>query len=397
MGAAFLLAWVYYFTRRALFCRFQPDEMMNIYYYWIRSPWALFHALVDFPSTFYRPLGGAYYRLLFHFFGLNPLPYHIAISSFMVVNTFLAWRIARLVCNSSLTAYITALIYCYHKETALAYYMGSYVYDVLCCTFWLAALSVYVSGRHQGRRLSRTRLTCFLLLYVCALDAKEMAVTLPVILLAYEWIFHAPPSLSRVALSRWIRTSTTLALAAALITAVYIHGKLTGPDSLIGLPAYQPVFTSLRYFESTCRFAATFLYLRGALSPAIVVLIAAAMLYFALHTRKRELLLALVIIVIGPLPIVFIDRGGPELLIPYFGWALSAAVALRSIVSQVAHRADSFRVPGKWVEPALLTLALLLFARLTRTQTRSIASSIEHTGTRTSYPINQVRAVQPAI
>ena len=104
LGAVFVAGWMYHFTSSLLHSKFAADEMMNIYQYWSHGPWSLMRALVLFPSRYYRPMGGVYYSTLFHFSGLNPLPFHIAISTLMVVNTLLVWRIVRLLCGSALIA-----------------------------------------------------------------------------------------------------------------------------------------------------------------------------------------------------------------------------------------------------------------------------------------------------
>ena len=57
---------------------------------------------------------------------------------------------------------------------------------MLCGFFYLAALTYYVHLREQGICLRPVQLLIFLLLFVLALDSKEMAVTLPVIVLIYE-------------------------------------------------------------------------------------------------------------------------------------------------------------------------------------------------------------------
>ena len=86
-GAAVILAYQLFFVLRGLSAHFAADDMMNIYYFWGKGPWRLIQNLVLFCSTYQRPMGGVFYSLLYRFFGLNPLPYHVAITCLILVNT----------------------------------------------------------------------------------------------------------------------------------------------------------------------------------------------------------------------------------------------------------------------------------------------------------------------
>ncbi len=68
-------------------------------------------------------------------------------------------------------------------------FLPAFVFDVLCFTFYFAAFTYYLSFRTRGLPLTPMRIVVFLLLYVGALDSKEMAVTLPVMVLLYELIW----------------------------------------------------------------------------------------------------------------------------------------------------------------------------------------------------------------
>ncbi len=397
-AGAFILAWICYFTGRAIYGHFASDEMMNIYYYWSRSTLKLLKGLVVFPSTYYRPMGGVYYSVLFHWFQLNPLPYHIVISSLMALNAWLVWRIARVLSGSALVAGLAALVYCYHADMALAYFAGSLIYDVLCATFWLAALSVYVSGRKGGRQLTWKRITAFLILYICALDAKEMAVTLPVVILVYELAFHWPGAFSAPGWREWVRKTGPVVLIAALMAALYIYGKMTGPDSLSTIGPYKGTYSLHRYVESTRRFTETILYLPDFFTPWRLGILAFCMLYGAIRTRRKDLLVAFAVIVVGPLPITFIPgRGGANLLIPFMGWALFAASAAVGLVRLIAREPAFRRAPRKWVEAALVVILVLLFARMTAIRTADNMPGLLEVGRKTWYAIAQVRTLQPTV
>src|SRR5205807_4754242 len=96
------------------------------------------------------------------------------------------FRLARLLSGSRAVAFLATLAMSYHQELANLVFTGSFIYDVLCGFFYFAALTYYVRIREKGAALRPGQLVIFLVLYVCALNSKEMAVSLPVIVFIYE-------------------------------------------------------------------------------------------------------------------------------------------------------------------------------------------------------------------
>ena len=380
----FVAVWFVAFTWRALFAHFNPDDVMNIYYPWSRGPWKLAVALVRFPSAYYRPMGSLFYAVLYHFFGLNPLPYHAAQLVLLLLNMVLAWRVARLLTGSDLVAGFTALFTCYHPMMLWLDYYCSFVYDVLCFTFFFAALNVYLTARQSGQSLTLRRLLAFLLLYVGALDSKEMAVTLPVMVLAYE-------------LLRWGRKARLApALIAAAMTAAYIYGKTRGPDALIRIPAYRPVFTWHRFLESNAWYLGDFFCCPGFFSSGPVLLIWAVLLVVVLRVRKPHLMWAWVFVVATPLPIAFLTlRGEAVLCIPLFGWALMAASLIVTAAEWIA-RDTVFRGRAPvFIRTAVFVVVLGLAANFMIRESRYLSPAVPRYEGTVGYSIQQVETLQP--
>jgi hypothetical protein len=84
---------------------------------------------------------------------------------------------------------------------------------VLCNLFYLVALAWYICIRERDRSLNLLQFAGCFALYICALDSKEMAVTMPVIVLVYELLkyCHQP---ERQAFVRWIWHDASFALVA---------------------------------------------------------------------------------------------------------------------------------------------------------------------------------------
>jgi hypothetical protein len=386
---ALILACLLRFAAPGLEAGFNADDPMNIHYYWSRGAGRLLLNLPSFFTTYQRPLGGVYFSVLYQFFGLDPLPYHAVLLALLVVNTFLAYRFGLLLSGSELTGGLTALGVAYHARMAHLVYLPAFVFDVLCFTFYFLALTYYISRRRGGARLTRKQTAVFLLLYVCALDSKEMAITMPAIVLAYEAIRHPPDRLSFAAASRWLRGEALPAGIAGAMTLAYIFGKTFGRESLVGMPAYHPVFTWSRYLESTTRFVNTILYAQW-WTPAAVAALAAILLGAALLSGRKHLLLMWVFIWVAPLPITFVPgRGEACLYIPLAGWALTAATFFVSLCRALAGSRT-------WMA-ALVTLGIWLWYEGTALADRHVPPGIRKPGQLTWSVIQQVRALQPSV
>jgi hypothetical protein len=396
-GALIVLGYFLFFVWHGLSHHFAEDDMMNIHYYWSRGPWALLRGLVLFFTTYNRPIGGVFYFTLFHFFGLNPLPYHIAITCLLLLNVWLMFRFAGRLSGSPLLAGLCALAVAYHAQLAWLVYLPSFIYDVLCFTFYLLAFNYYLAIRGRGVLLSRRQVAVFLLLSIAALEAKEMAVTLPVMVLLYEWIWHRPSSRA------WLKREAVPALLLGGLTGVYILGKTLGPDSLTAIGAYTPEFSVSRYFESTSRFLNTLFYqpLNGAgffQARWAVLLLAALLGLLAWRIRDKHFRFACLWILIVPLPITFVPgRGGGCLYLPLAGWAMVAATLFLALCGLVLKAPLLRRLPAQASLAALVLAGVALFWVNTIRQNPEIMPSMEGVGRLTWVLIQDFRTMQPHV
>src|SRR5438876_8273164 len=250
-----LIVYFLHFALPALRGGFREDEMMNIGICWCAGAlksllanivfWKSFLcpgcALYDLPLYLYRPGGALYYLPLYHFFDLDPLPYRIVQIGILVASIPLVYYLSRRLASSRSIAFVAVLALCYHPRLAGLVFVGAFIYDVLCGFFYFAALAYYLHIRERGASLRPVQLVGFLALYVMALNCKEMAVTLPVIVLIYEFL-KSPNWTDWKAFLRWIRTSAATSLIAALLTIFYVYGKIHGSGSLASLDPYTPKY-----------------------------------------------------------------------------------------------------------------------------------------------------------
>jgi hypothetical protein len=334
-----IVAYFLHFALPSLAGGFNEDEMTNMYVYWFSGAFKSLWANICFWTASGRPGGALYYLPLHHFFSLNPQPYRIVQVSILTVSIPIVYYLARLLASSRSVAFLAILALCYHAQLANLVFIGSFIYDVLCGFFYFAALTYYIHIRERGLPLRPMQWVGFLALYACALNFKEMAVTLPVIVLVYELLkyYHEP---ERQKFFRWIVHDASPALAAGAITAIYCYNKIYGPRSWVvaGLEAYTPHYSWHRFIKSNEGFISELFYYLVPKSTGGVVLAAWGLVFaYAFLRRDRMLQLMAFWVVITPLPLAFIPtRRGACLYLLLFGWAMIFAKLVSDLITLIS-------------------------------------------------------------
>jgi hypothetical protein len=423
---AVLIAYFLYFALPALRGGFREDEMMNMGICWCAGAlksllanivfWKPFlcpgNALYDLPLYLYRPGGALYYLPLYHFFGLDPLPYRIVQISILAASIPLVFYLSRRLASSRSIAFLAVLALCYHPRLAGLVFVGAFIYDVLCGFFYFAALAYYIHVREQDVSLRPAQLLGFLALYICALNCKEMAVTLPVIVLIYEFLKSSGwPDWN--GFLRWIRSYAVPSLIAGLLTVFYIYGKTHGSGTLASLDPYRPRYSWHNFTASNARFVGELLFAGHAVTPIPLLLLWTCVFIYAFIRRDRMLQLMAFWIVIVPLPIAFIVpmRGDAPLYLLLFGWAMIFAklafdlitliskfsVFLAGRVLTTAKRAMVRNASGDEYLRVFRVMATLLvafaLAAFTQRENQRLGVPWLNAGTKTSHVIQTFRSL----
>ena len=393
MGFALLIAGYFVFvTWGSMGVPFASDDMMNLAEHWRHGPFRMFYSNFLLWHDFYRPMGGVFYVPIFHFFGLNPLPYHIALKGLVLVLIALVYPLARGLGASALESWFAALIVAGHAGLVNLYFESSYIYDLLCAIFCAGALLCYVRSRSLGRPLDGTSTALFFTLFLCALNSKEMAVTLPVMLLAYEWLYHGPPSAGRS-----LRRFAIPGIAGAM-TAVFLYGRVF--RGLGRQPGYLVDYSLTRLLSFQQRqFQALFLQTdpSGGWAPIVLVWLAAT--YFAWRRNRPLLRFCWIWIVLTPLPLEFLEgRGGATLAVPLLGWAILGAEAALGLARRIAQDMEGEPGFGRLRLPARLALVtsglVIAWAGLNKQRFESTLETYS-TGLPTMEVIHQFEALNP--
>ena len=340
-----LVTYFLYFALPAIGRNLADDEFPELWKYWLYGPLKWLLANICFwreTVTFFRPAGVFFLGVLYHFFGLNPRPYAIAQIGIMAASIPMLYYLARSLSSSRSIAFLAVLALCYHGELVDLVFIGSFMYDLLCGFFYFAALTYYIHIRERGAQLRPLQLLGFLALYVCALDFKEIAVTLPVIVLIYELLKCHRWGDWRQFVS-WARSLAAPALIAGLLTAPYVYGRIHGPESLTTWEVYLPRYSLSSFFKSNAHFVSELLYYPTGfphmISKEALLGLWALVFIYAFLRRDRMLQLMAFWIVIVPLPLAFIVpiRGSGHLYLLLFGWAMIFAKVASDLIALISN------------------------------------------------------------
>jgi len=377
--------------------------MMNMGIYFRLGAWRALTSQILLWKGFYRPMGAGFYLPLYHWFGLNPAPFQAAILALLAANVYLTFRLAKALRCGGLVSALAAVAIAYHAGLTSLVYQIDMVYDVLCFGFFVGALLLYVHIRGQRRYPRLQETTAFLALYICALNSKEMAFTLPAILLAYECFYQFSRSPERKAPEGWVRGSGILILTMVGLGLLDLYGKKSGVMPLLGNPDYRPVFSLRRFFEFQSNSLHDLLGAFGTPGWRGVLAIWALVTYLAWRRDRPVLRFCWAYMLITPAPIAFlVGRTQGSLYIVLAGWAIFAAVVL----VDVAQKAAGFlaqepvfeRLGRTWLFALLIGGSVLLWGnRMRYLKTALVEPAAAIQGIQTSEVIEQLRQLDARV
>jgi len=156
-----------------------------------------------------------------------------------------------------------------------------------------------------------------------------MAVTLPVLVAAYELLFHPPRPLSLSRLRGWTVREGRFILLTVPVTIAYIVSRITGLHRLVVNPAYYPHLTFDSFMTGWLHYGNELFYYSIPFNRTRLIVLWTALLLIACIARRRELFFAWVVIMVGALPVIFIEpRGLYAIYMTLPAWYLFAAILL---------------------------------------------------------------------
>jgi len=157
------------------------------------------HPLKSFPAFFnhsyfkiaageasYRPLATLSYYLIYAIVGLNPFGYHLFSVILHLANVVLVYLLVHLIRKDRVTALIAGLLFACHPALTEAVNCIAYNEDLLAAFFYLLAFLFCLKSSTNGLKSDKKNYVLSLLFFLLGLLSKEMAITLPAIIVLYD-------------------------------------------------------------------------------------------------------------------------------------------------------------------------------------------------------------------
>lgn len=390
----------------ALFNFFCADDFI-----WIRSTNDLFvnHDLTSsdhFVLTRGRPAVNLIFLFLYQLFGLKPFGYHLLSILLHVLNAVLLFQLLSFLTHKTWLRLVASLVFLVHfvHEESLFWISSNSV--LLCCSFYLTALLLFLKWR--ANRGSAVLYVCSLFFLMLALFSREDAITFPLLVLLVL-LFDFPPvqKLNRI-------NAFKISGPFFLLTGFYLLFRfLTLPPDLIshGLKITPAIpFKNMAYFSVNLVFPYRFLFdfigydklerlqlyyhafdLRWLSIPVLLVLFFLLLKLISHYIRRGHILFntGLVLLSLSIVPYLFLDGNGQRFLyFPLLGFSLVCAHFICSISEQLA---------GKRLRPAraLVYLFVIVVFFLNFTIIRERSNWWKEAGLTTSNVVRQTQILVP--
>jgi len=141
-------------------------------------------------ETSYRPVTTATYFFDYRLWKLNPWGWHLTNLILHAVNAILVFIFAGLLTRDYRISLFASLFFALHPVNAEAVGIISFREDLLVFLFYLSSLILYIKAQAAScRRKNAALYGLSFFSFILALFSKEMAVTLPLILILYDYYF----------------------------------------------------------------------------------------------------------------------------------------------------------------------------------------------------------------
>ena len=269
--------------------------------------------------------------MIYFFAGFHPLPYRLFCFTLILINLFLLHRFAKRLTASRQIAWLATLLAAYHAWLVDIYFNTSALEELACFFFYFSAFVYYLRIRQTGRYLNPGQLAAICLLFICALDSKETAATLPIFVGLYEIIYSPPKHWT------WLRNEARGPLVLSAVLLPFVFGRLAGSTGLVAThPLYRLDISPYRYLHAFHLYLNILFYQDHYFADARTLELLAGMAAIALllHRKYPHLLFCYAFILLSVLPFIFISHySGFFMYLPMAGWAIYIATVLQAALS----------------------------------------------------------------
>ena len=142
----------------------------------------------------YLPVTMLSYSIEYHYYKLDPHIYHSVNLILHLINCILVYWLFVLLCRNKFIAFAVTLLFGIHPLHVESVAWISERKDLLYSLFFILSLISYIYYRQSEKRSGKILKYYFLsvLFFLFSLFSKPMAVSLPIILLLIDYLFHTP-------------------------------------------------------------------------------------------------------------------------------------------------------------------------------------------------------------
>jgi protein O-mannosyl-transferase len=308
--------------------------------------WSFYSDNPHLPINYYRPLQTVSYIMAYALGGVSPQPYHALSIGFHILTSILIFLICLELGLPIGAALIGGLLFAVHPVHTEAIAWIAAMPDVLCGAFY--ASSLWAALRWANTK-SRFWIVVSAVLFLGALLAKEMAITLPLIALLILVFYKRLPG----------KRSSVISMAIPYAIAGAIYFLLRGISLGFVMKSHLPVSASpLSWITLAVDCAAR--YLRYSIVP--YPLVACHLMPISFADRIGSSVLSILVLIAILFVVVRIRRIAPNLAVwPVAFFAMLIPVLFLKAISTTAFFAERYLyVPSI----ALVILVATLAARL---------------------------------
>jgi len=149
---------------------------------------------------YYRPIITLSYMINYALFGLKPLGYHLTNVFIHTLTALVIYSLTFSLSGSLICSLLASLLFAVHPIHTESVSWISGRTDVIAGFFFFLAFMLYVSWDKRGKIFFYAG---SLIAFSLALLSKEMAVTLPMVLILYDWLWH-PQDLAKGKFRRYL-------------------------------------------------------------------------------------------------------------------------------------------------------------------------------------------------
>ena len=310
----------------------------------------------------YRPLATLSYFLIHSFAGLNPFYFHLASVFLHTLNVILVYFLISLLLEDRFKALLAALLFACHPVLTEAVDCIAFNEDLLAAFFILLAFILYVKAVDK-RPVGPAHLLS-LFFFFCGLLSKEMAISLPALILLYDLTFKevAGQGLSVKHILTTLKIRWSFYTGYALVAILYLllrfiiivnpaGGNMHHFGSLLKRLVYLPYhifsFVKLAIAPYNLNVDYVYSYPHGFFEFSnligLVIILGLVVLSFLAYRRAKEIFFGIWWFLIALFPVyniieIFNPLAERYLYIPIFGFCLILPNILYRIFNKMLNR-----------------------------------------------------------